>query len=106
MLSISVMQERAGAPSICALCRRRTAPCRSRILCRSCRARRATPTGAARVAVDIDVVCLAVDFDDEGHGIVSFPRVLIERDCAGLHPTQRAHRAWTRRPTKRSAAAL
>jgi hypothetical protein len=43
MLSIEVMQERVAAPSTC---RRRTAPCRSRTSCRSCRARRATPIKA------------------------------------------------------------
>jgi hypothetical protein len=32
-----------------------------------------------RFAVDIDAVCVAVDFDFEGHGIVSFPPVVIER---------------------------
>ena len=31
------------------------------------------------VAVDIDVVYVAVDFDGEGHGIVSLPPAVIER---------------------------
>src|SRR6516164_2824168 len=35
------------------------------------------------IAVDVDVVCVAVDFDGEGHGIVSFTPVVIERDGPG-----------------------
>jgi hypothetical protein len=54
-----------------ARCKRRTAPSRSRTSCRHAEHVAQHPV-ERRVAIDIDLVRVSVDFNDEGHSVVTF----------------------------------